>query len=359
MATQTAPLWVKAGHEVVVYTVGNHPEKISELNGVAIRHIFNPEKRLGLSGQFIYDYLCILDARTKNFDVILQLGYTTSGIWSFLWPKHKTVTNMDGLEHQRAKYAGLLSSFLKWSERRAAKRSKLLIADNPEIANYLSKYKVPISTIAYGSEIIEEPADAKELLQRHHFPTDNFHLHIGRIQPDNHVFEILDAAVNSGETLVTVGDYTTRYGRKLKATFPEPNIIYAGTIYDKTILNALRTRATFYLHGHSVGGTNPALLEAMGAGAMVLAHENPFNASVLGGLGALWKDEEALARLLTTTSVSCRSGQSKHVPSISRAHFKAHFNWEHVAEKLSTRLCYHCTIIKPHSLLLQGLCYVF
>jgi len=65
---------------------------------------------------------------------------------------------MDGLEHQRAKYAGLLSSFLKWSERRAAKRSKLLIADNPEIANYLSKYKVPISTIAYGSEIIEEPA---------------------------------------------------------------------------------------------------------------------------------------------------------------------------------------------------------
>ena len=227
MAAQTAPLWVKAGHEVVVYTIGNHPEKISELNGVAIRHIFNPEKRLGLSGQFIYDLLCILDARTKNFDVILQLGYTTSGIWSFLWPRQKTITNMDGLEHQRAKYAGPLSSFLKWSERRAAKRSKLLIADNPEIANYLSKYKVPTSTIAYGSEIVEEPADAFEILQRNHLPTDNFHLHIGRIQPDNHVFEILDAAASTGETVVTVGDYTTRYGRKLKATFPETNIIYA------------------------------------------------------------------------------------------------------------------------------------
>jgi glycosyltransferase involved in cell wall biosynthesis len=329
MAAQTAPLWVKAGHEVVVYTVGNHPEKITELNGVAIRYIFNPEKRLGLSGQFIYDFLCILDARAQNFDVILQLGYTTSGIWSFLWPKHKTITNMDGLEHQRAKYAGPLASFLKWSERRAAKRSKLLIADNPEIANYLSKYKVPISTIAYGSEIIEEPADAKELLQRHHFPTDNFHLHIGRIQPDNHVFEILDAAVNSRETLVTVGDYTTRYGRKLKATFPEPNIIYAGTIYDKTILNALRTRATFYLHGHSVGGTNPALLEAMGSGSMVLAHENPFNASVLGGLGALWKDEEVLTRLLTQRpSMEIRSEQAR----LSRERIKTHFNWEDVAK---------------------------
>lgn len=329
MATQTAPLWVKAGHEVVVYTVGNHPEKITELNGVAIRYIFNPEKSLGLSGQFIYDFLCILDARTQNFDVILQLGYTTSGIWSFLWPKHKTVTNMDGLEHQRAKYAGPLASFLKWSERRAAKRSKLLIADNPEIANYLSKYNVPISTIAYGSKIVEEPADAKELLHRNHLPTNNFHLHIGRIQPDNHVFELLDAAVNSGETLVTVGDYTTRYGRKLKATFPEPNIIYAGTIYDKTVLNALRTRATFYLHGHSVGGTNPALLEAMGSGSMVLAHENPFNASVLGGLGALWKDEEALTRLLTQRpSDEIRSEQAR----LSRERIKTHFNWEDVAE---------------------------
>ncbi len=330
MAAQTAPLWVKAGHEVVVYTIGNHPEKISELNGVAIRHIFNPEKRLGLSGQFIYDLLCILDARTKNFDVILQLGYTTSGIWSFLWPRQKTITNMDGLEHQRAKYAGPLSSFLKWSERRAAKRSKLLIADNPEIANYLSKYKVPTSTIAYGSEIVEEPTDAFEILQRNHLPTDNFHLHIGRIQPDNHVFEILDAAASTGETLVTVGDYTTRYGRKLKATFPESNIIYAGTIYDKTILNALRTRATFYLHGHSVGGTNPALLEAMGSGSMVLAHENPFNASVLGGLGALWKDEDALTRLLTQRpSEEIRSEQAR----LSRERIKAHFNWEDVAKK--------------------------
>jgi len=328
MAAHTAPLWVKAGHEVVVYTISNHPEKVSEFKGVQIRYIFNPEKPLGLAGQFIYDLLCIIDARRKNFDVILQLGYTTSGIWSFFWPKHKTVTNMDGLEHQRAKYAGPLSIFLQWSERRAAKRSKLLIADNPEIAKYLSKYKVPTSTIAYGSEIVEEPTDAIEILQRNDLPTDNFHLHIGRIQPDNHVFEILDAAASTGETLVTVGDYTTRYGRKLKATFPEANIIYAGTIYDKTLLNALRTRATFYLHGHSVGGTNPALLEAMGAGAMVLAHENPFNASVLGGLGALWKDEEALALLLTQRpSNAIREEQSR----LSRERISAHFNWEHVA----------------------------
>jgi glycosyltransferase involved in cell wall biosynthesis len=218
---------------------------------------------------------------------------------------------------------------LKWSERRAAKRSKLLIADNPEIANYLNKFPTPIRTIAYGSVVVKEEKQAKELLANNHLPTENFHLHIGRIQPDNHVFEILDAAAATGETLITVGDYTTRYGRKLKATFPEPNIIYAGTIYDKNILNALRTRAIFYLHGHSVGGTNPALLEAMGSGAMVLAHENPFNASVLGGLGALWKDEEALALLLTQRPASeIRSEQAR----LSRERIQEHFNWEDVAK---------------------------
>lgn len=330
MAAQTAPLWVKAGYEVVVYTVSDHPEKISEYKGVTIRHIFNPEKRLGLAGQFVYDLLCIIDARRQNFDVILQLGYTTSGIWSFLWPKHKTVTNMDGLEHQRAKYSGVLSLFLKWSERRAAKRSKLLIADNPEIANYLSKYKTPISTIAYGSKTVQEVPDVKALLTRHNLPTENFHLHIGRIQPDNHVFEILDAAVCAGETLVAVGDYTTRYGRKLKATFPEKNIIYTGTIYDKGLLNALRAQATFYLHGHSVGGTNPALLEAMGSGAMVLAHDNPFNASVLGGLGALWKDEADLTALLSKRpATALRNEQAR----LSRERIEAHFNWTDVAQR--------------------------
>ena len=330
MAAQTAPLWVKAGHEVVVYTVSDHPEKISKYEGVTIRHIFNPENRLGLAGQFVYDLLCIIDVRRQNFDVILQLGYTTSGIWSFLWPKHKTVTNMDGLEHQRAKYSGVLSLFLKWSERRAAKRSKLLIADNPEIANYLSKYKTSITTIAYGSGTVHQAPNVKALLARHNLPTENFHLHIGRIQPDNHVFEILDAAVSAGETLVAVGDYTTRYGRKLKATFPEKNIIYTGTIYDKDLLNALRTQATFYLHGHSVGGTNPALLEAMGSGAMVLAHDNPFNASVLGGLGALWKDEAALTALLSKRpATELRNEQAR----LSRERIEAHFNWTDVAQR--------------------------
>ena len=330
MAAQVAPLWVKAGHEVVVYTASDHPERVEEVEGVRLKHIFNPESTFGLAGQFIYDLLCILDARREGFDIYLQLGYTTSGIWSFLWPKKKTITNMDGMEHQRAKYKGLLSVFLRWSEGKAAKRSQLLIADNPEIARYLSKYNKPTQTIAYGSYVVEVPENTVQILERAGLPTENFHVHIGRVQPDNHVWEILAAAEESGHTLVAVGDYSTRYGRKLRKTFSAKNIHFPGTIYDKIVLNALRTQAVFYLHGHSVGGTNPALLEAMGCGAMILAHDNPYNASVLGGLGAMWSNEEDLKELLVKRpSAAVRAEQAE----ISKARVREYFNWSRIAEQ--------------------------
>ena len=329
MAERVCPLWVKAGHEVTVYTVSDHPEKLRALDGVQITHIFNPEKTLGLAGQFIYDYHCIRDARKKDFDLILQLGYTTSGIWSFLWPREKTITNMDGLEHQRAKYKGPLANFLRWSERRAAKRSKLLVADNPMIADYLKKYKTPCTTIAYGAAVVE--SSNKQLLAEQNLPTENFILHIGRVQPDNHVKEILQAAKQSGVTLVAVGDYTTPYGKKLHKEFQDcENIIFPGTIYEKEVVNALRMHCDAYLHGHSAGGTNPALLEAMGCGAFVLAHSNPFNASVLGGLGGLWSSEEELAMMLQNLpDKAVKEEQGK----LAQERIKEHFNWPKIAQQ--------------------------
>lgn len=329
MAERVCPLWVSAGHQVTVYTVSDHPERLENLEGVEITHIFNPEKTLGLAGQFIYDLRCILDAKKKDYDIILQLGYTTSGIWSFLWPKQKTVTNMDGLEHQRAKYKGPLAPFLRWSERRAAKRSKLLVADNPMIADYLTKYKTPCTTIAYGAEIVS--TSNTELLKNKGLPTKDFVLHIGRVQPDNHVKEILESAKESEKILVAVGNYSTSYGKKLYRKYQAcENIVFPGTIYEKDVVNALRTHCEAYLHGHSAGGTNPALLEAMGCGAFVLAHSNPFNASVLGGLGGLWSSEEELTAMLQNLpnkEVQIEQG------SLAQARIEAHFNWPKIAQE--------------------------
>ena len=328
MAERVAPLWVQWGHKVTVYTIDNHPEKAQVFEGVRIKHVYNPEERLGLAGQFVYDLLCILDARKNDYDIILQLGYTTSALWSFLWPKEKTITNMDGLEHKRAKYRGVLSSFLRWSERRAVRGSKELIADNPMIAEYLKKYNRPCTTIAYGAQVV--CTSNRTILDNQGLPTRDFVLHVGRIQADNHLKEILESAKQSGKTLVAVGDYSTSYGKKLYHKYRErAHIICPGTIYDKEIIDALRMHCDAYLHGHSAGGTNPALLEAMGCGSFILAHNNPFNASVLGGLGGLWSTAEELTSMLNNLpNNDVRAAQKE----LAQSRIKEHFNWEGVAK---------------------------
>jgi len=337
MAEQVCPMWVAAGHQVVVYTISDHPERMATYKGVELRYIFNPERLLGLSGQFIYDLGCLRDAQKEEFDVLLQLGYTTSALWSFLWPVSRTVTNMDGIEHQRAKYSGPLSSFLRWSEKRAAKRSKLLVADNPEIATYLQKYKRPTVTIAYGTEVVARKEEQKERLmdwaksQEITLEPGNYSLHIGRVQKDNHVHEILEAAKNSGATLIAIGDYSTAYGKLLKEAYSGvDHIHFPGTLYEKSTLNALRSHCKFYIHGHSAGGTNPALLEALGCGCFVLAHGNPFNASVLGGLGGLWLSSEELATQLRLTP---KPDIAQKQYEIAQARMAEHFTWTQIAEQ--------------------------
>ena len=105
---------VKHNCEVYVYNSYNHPYQEPVFNGVNIIHCRDPEKKMGTIGQFIYDLNCILDTRNKDLDVILQLGYTSSSIWSFLLPKKPIIiTNMDGLEWKRSKYWFLVRKFLK------------------------------------------------------------------------------------------------------------------------------------------------------------------------------------------------------------------------------------------------------
>jgi len=113
-AEQLAARLVKKGHAVTVYSSHTHPIKVNSWKGVRIARIWDPEKQLGTAGQFIYDFFGILDSHKRNYDIILQLGYTSSGIWqAFLPRKSRIVTNMDGLEWKRAKYSKTVQQFLK------------------------------------------------------------------------------------------------------------------------------------------------------------------------------------------------------------------------------------------------------
>ena len=122
---------VELGYEVTVYNTHDHPYLSPYWGKVRLIHKWNPERYTGTLGQFIYDLLCILDSRKRKFDIILQLGYTSSSVWGWLLPSRSViVTNMDGLEWKRSKYGKNVQRFLKVAEKLAIKTSDFLISDS-------------------------------------------------------------------------------------------------------------------------------------------------------------------------------------------------------------------------------------
>lgn len=276
---------VANGHEVIVYNPHNHSYMDNKWKGVQIRHQYDPEYKIGTVGQFIYDLNCIWDARKQKCDVILQLGYTSSSIWSFLFPKNAViVTNMDGLEWKRSKYSPIVRKFLKFAERLAAKYSDVLVSDSIGIKNYLwEKYRLESHFIPYGATLFSNPD--KKKLEKMNLLEQEYDVLIARMEPENNVEVILDGIciADLPRHMIVVGNAENKFGKKLKQKYAhKANIRFVGPIYDIDFLNNLRYYSNIYFHGHSVGGTNPSLLEAMASSALICAHNNIFNKAILG-----------------------------------------------------------------------------
>lgn len=297
LAEKLATGLAERGMEVSVYSVHNHPYQEKDWNGVKIIHIYNPESILGSAGQFIYDATCILDSRKHTYDLILQLGYTTSAPWYFLHPADaKVITNIDGLEWTRSKYKGLLSSFLRRAEKRAVNGSDAVVSDSKVIQEYVrEKYNRESPYIAYGAEI--KPALEKNNgLEEMGLSGRAYNLVIARFQTDNNIETIIRGhkRCKNPPLLLIVGNWQNRYGKKLRSTYADDNIRFSGAIFDPEKLHSLRSGARLYFHGHSGGGTNPSLLEAMADRALICAHNNPFNREVLEENALYFENEEQI-----------------------------------------------------------------
>ena len=299
-AAQLAPEMAKRGHEVVVYCSATHPMKEGMWKGVM--RILKPDPAwMGSFSQFVYDLACILHLRKNPADVILQLGYTSSGVWQFLLPTQPVCTNMDGLEWTRSKYNPLVQRFLKWSEGRAAKRADVLIADAKTIAAYLeTTYGLPATYLPYPALPDHTPPQPHLLppgLQK-----NQYGLLVARAEPENHPEMIIKGWLLSktAKKLVLVGNWqATPTGLDLLRRYSDaPGVVFMNPIYQAEQLKNLRRCAWVNLHGHSVGGTNPSLLEAMAAGKPILAHANPFNREVAGTEALYFTSAEDLAALM-------------------------------------------------------------
>jgi glycosyltransferase involved in cell wall biosynthesis len=282
-AELVSPKLVDRGHEVSVYNSSLHGYKDSTWKGVNLIVQPDLENRLGAAGQFFYDLNCILDSRKRAFDIILQLGYTSSSLWSSFFPKKSViVTNMDGLEWKRTKYSKQVRRFLQRAEKWAVMNSNVLIADSKGIQRYLfSKYKKRSIFIPYGATPFENPNE--NILKAYNLEKDSFNMLIARMEPENNIETILIGhhKARSAKKLILIGKYENSFGTYLKEKYENGNTLFWGPVYDMDLLDNLRHFSHLYFHGHSVGGTNPSLLEAMASKALIAAHDNIFNRSVL------------------------------------------------------------------------------
>jgi len=328
---------VQRGFEVIVYNSHHHPYQEKEWNGVKLVHCYDPEDKLGTAGQFIYDLNCILDLRKRKLDVILQLGYTSSSIWGWLLPKKVVVTtNMDGLEWKRTKYSNKVRRFLQWAEKLGTVYSDHLISDSIGIQEYLKqKYNKMSTFIAYGATLFTHPNVLG--LEEYLVSPYQYDMLIARLEPENSIEMILDGVVqaNVDRPFLVVGNHETRFGAYLKNKYiAHQQIRFIGGVYNIDLLNNLRYYSNIYFHGHTVGGTNPSLLEAMASASLICANDNPFNRYILENDAIYFNDANDVSRQLITVNHQAEDMQLNITNN--REKIKNVYDWEIIVDQYAS-----------------------
>ncbi|MEM9972683.1 MAG: DUF1972 domain-containing protein [Pseudomonadota bacterium] len=262
-----------------------------EWNGITRTH-FQP-RFAGPLGTMYFDLKSVRHALGMP-GIDLVLGYNTA-VFSLLQrlSGRRTVMNMDGIEWMRSKWGPLPKAWFFLNELIGANVANAIIADHPEMERHF-RFRCLKSprVIAYGGDVIER-ADPS-LIEPLGLTPDKYLISIARIEPENSILELVQSAnaMPEGFKMVVLGnlDDTNSYHQRLRAAASD-QVIFPGGIYDPTTVSALRFFARAYLHGHQVGGTNPSLVEALGAGNAVIAHDNPFNRWTAGDGQLFFSDQ--------------------------------------------------------------------
>jgi glycosyltransferase involved in cell wall biosynthesis len=279
--------------DITVYCSSkSYAKKISTYKGA--RLVYIPLKANGPQS-IIYDIASLLHALFKRPDVVLILGVSGCVFLPLfrLLSKARVVTNIDGLEWRRGKWAKWPKRFLKFSEKLAVKHSDVVISDNQAIADYVQdEYGVKSTVIAYGGD----HAVSKEMISS----DDGFALALCRIEPENNVEMILEAFSQTDKPLKFIGNWdSSEFGRSMKSKFSIFNHIdIIDPIYDIDKLSLLRSSCSFYVHGHSAGGTNPSLVEMMHFGKTIFCFDCNYNRASTEDKADFFADANVLVELM-------------------------------------------------------------
>jgi len=268
----------------------------------------------------------------RGYDTVVVLG--VSGcvflpVFRQLF-RGKLVVNIDGLEHRRDKWATWQRKFLKFSEALAVRYADVVIADNKGIQDYVAEtYGKSSVLIAYGGDHVlrDVPQERQdEILRKYKLKRGAYGISVCRIEPENNCHVILEAFEKTGLPLVFIGNWKRgEYGRKLKERYQAYRYLrLVDAIYDLDVLYTLRNNARCYVHGHSAGGTNPSLVEAMFFGNPVFAYDVVYNRETTRNRTDYFKNSSELAELIK---------QATPDGSEMRNLAEKHYTWKRIAEQ--------------------------
>jgi glycosyltransferase involved in cell wall biosynthesis len=346
---------VRKGWRVIVYCQLQGTGPITEDTWHGIERVKIPVPAAGWKGTTRFDLLSIRHACQFD-DLCLTFGYNTA-IFNVLQRLRgiPNVINMDGIEWSRSRWGLAKQAVLYLNERIGCLVGNHLIADHPEIEKHLLT-RAPqrkISTITYGADVLTS-APVQPVFDLGLQPGQYLTL-IARPIPENSVLEIVQGfcARPRGKKLVLLGDYdkaTDRYHARVRAA-AGPEVVFCGALYDKAKVQALRFHSIGYAHGHTVGGTNPSLVEAMAAGNPVLAHDNPYNRWVAQDGGLYFKNADGFASCVDQLLAS--EERRKALGHASRQRFLSEFTWDRVAGQYEKLLLQFLPSVK-HQLVPRG-----
>lgn len=324
---------VKRGHDVIVYNPHTHPYSKDEFNGVRIKKKYSPEDKIGTAANFIYDYLSLYDAvRYEKCDAVLVCGYTTASVSFYICPfeRSKIITNIDGIEWKRAKWNFFIQRLTRWFEKIAIKKSHGLVADNPGIEKYLEEnFNKKSFFIPYAANLLESPDET--ILKEFSLQKNKYSIIIARLEPENNIEMILDGVRDaySEDDIHIFASPNTRYGKHLVEKYRScKKIVFRNWVSGQNTLNQLRHFSKIYFHGHSVGGTNPSLLEAMAGRAFIAAHDNVFNRNVLGSDSLYFKNAEDVKDIIENYDVLQQDRSLFEKNNIEK--INTLYNWENI-----------------------------
>lgn len=323
---------VRQGWRITVFCQEDGEGETWESTWQGVRRIHIPVTGAGAAGTIVFDWRACRRALSEQ-GLFLTLGYNTA-IFNLMQrlSGQLNVINMDGIEWKRDKWGFFAKTWFWLNERAGCWVGNHLVADHPKIKDHLATRVSAdkITMIPYGGDDVDG-ADA-DLLAAYGVEPGDFSVIIARPEPENSFLELVRSfsLKPRRHKLVVLGNFrpdSNRFHRDVMAAASN-EVLFPGAIYEAPVVQALRFHSRLYLHGHRVGGTNPSLVEALGARCAVMAHDNHFNRWVAGPEAAYFKDEAACAKLFD--ELLANENAIIRMKAASYARFQERFTWPQV-----------------------------